>query len=67
MEYPYYTFNDEVTGHVFWVARSLSLKGCVGQGDTLDAAVNELEANESDWLEEASEFGIVIPKIPEGE
>ena len=62
MKYPFYTYNDEIEGHTFWVAKSLSLKGCVGQGDTIDDAVSELAVNENDWLEGAEEFGITIPK-----
>ena len=61
MKYPFYTYIDETDGHVYWVAKSLSLKGCVGQGDTLDDAISELAVNENDWLEEAGEFGITIP------
>ena len=65
MKYPFYTYIDEVEGHTFWVAKSLSLKGCVGQGDTLDDAISELSINEEDWLEEAKEFGITIPNDSE--
>lgn len=63
MSYPFYTYNDEVEGHIFWVAKSLSLKGCLGQGDTEADAISELAANEADWLEAAREFGIKIPKM----
>ena len=62
MKYPFYTYIDEVEGHTFWVAKSLSLKGCLGQGDTEADAISELAVNENDWLEEAGEFGIAIPK-----
>ena len=61
MKYPFYTYIDKVEGHTFWVAKSLSLKGCVGQGDTLDDAISELAVNENDWLEEAEESGIAVP------
>jgi len=61
MQYHFYTYKDEVEGHTFWVAKSAVLKGCVGQGDTLDDAISELAVNENDWLEEAEEFGIAIP------
>ena len=63
MKYPFYTYNNVVEGHAFWVAKSLSLKGCIGQGDTLDGAINELATNEIDWLEEAKEFEITIPEL----
>lgn len=61
MKYQFYTYIDETDGHVYWVAKSLSLKGCVGQGDTVDDAINELAANERAWLEAAREFGIHAP------
>ena len=63
MKYPFYTYIDEVDGHTFWVARSFYLKGCVGQGNTQDEAISELNTNEDDWLEEAKKFGLPIPKI----
>ena len=33
IKYPFKVFQTEVEGHVFWVAKSIYLKGCVGQGD----------------------------------
>ena len=45
--------------HIFWVAKSLKLKGCVGQGDTAEEAIEELEANEAAWLDAANEFDIL--------
>lgn len=48
--------------HSFWVAKSLSLKGCVGQGDTPEKAVAELEENEEEWLSKAKQVGIAVPK-----
>lgn len=59
--YPFYTYTDTVEGHTFWVAKSRLLKGCIGQGDTVDDAINELAANERAWLEAAREFGIHAP------
>jgi len=64
MKYPYNVKKMQVEGHVFWVAISPLLKGCVGQGDTLNEAIAALEANEEVWLETAVEFGIEIPEIP---
>lgn len=61
MKYPYYTYKEEAEGHTYWVAKSRFLKGCIGQGDTESAAIDELAINENDWLEEAGEFGITIP------
>lgn len=64
MKYPFSVVRTKCDGHVFWVAKSTALKGCVGQGDTLDDAVNELASNEEVWLETAKDFGIDIPAIP---
>lgn len=50
-----------VEEHVFWIAESKSLKGCVGQGDTSDEAIKELEQNEQEWIATAKEVGIPIP------
>ncbi len=56
-------YQMRVENHTFWVAESKSLKGCVGQGDTSDAAIKELEQNEKEWLETAKEFDIPIPPV----
>lgn len=54
-------YQMEVEGHSFWVAESKVLKGCVGQGETSEEAIHELELNESEWICTAKEFGISIP------
>lgn len=64
MKYPFRVYQTQVDSHVFWVAESPALSGCVGQGDTLEEAVAELEGNEASWLEVAAECGIPIPEIP---
>ena len=63
MKYPYNTYVMCVDGHVFWVAESKALKGCAGQGNTSNEAVEELELNEEEWLNTAKEYGIAIPEI----
>lgn len=63
MKYGFNTFQAKVDDHVFWVAKSNSLKGCVGQGDTLEEAIKELEENEKEWLETAEEYDIPIPAV----
>ncbi|MCR4787632.1 MAG: type II toxin-antitoxin system HicB family antitoxin [Lachnospiraceae bacterium] len=63
MRYPFHVFQTEVEGHVFWVAKSNYLKGCVGQGDVQEDAIRELAENEEAWLETAHETGIPIPEI----
>ncbi len=64
IKYPFNVFQTENDGHVFWVAKSILLKGCVGQGDNPNEAVSELEENEKAWLETAKDEGIPIPEIP---
>lgn len=70
MKYGFNIFKINVEGHVFWVAESKDLKGCVGQGDTIEEAIKELNLNEEEWLDTAKEYGIAIPepsveKMPE--
>ena len=64
MLYPFQVYQNKVEDHVFWVARSACLKGCVGQGETAAEAISELETNEQEWLATAREVGIPIPAVP---
>lgn len=64
MKYPFRVYQMQVEGSVFWVAECPTLKGCAGQGETLEMALTELEANEQSWLELAQEYGLAIPEIP---
>lgn len=64
MKYPFRVYPTQVEGHIFWVAECPALKGCTGQGDTLETALAELEENEKNWLELAEEYGIEVPAIP---
>jgi predicted HicB family RNase H-like nuclease len=64
MKYPFSVYQTQVGDHVFWVAECPSLKGCVGQGDTPEAAIGELSGNEKEWLETAEKYGIPIPPVP---
>ncbi len=64
IKYPFKVYQTENEGHIFWIAKSSYLKGCVGQGDTSADAIAELEENEAAWLETAKEAGIPIPEIP---
>lgn len=61
MKYEFRVYQMQVDDHLFWVAKSNILKGCVGQGETSDEAISELETNENEWLITAKEFGIPIP------
>ena len=63
MKYEFEVYQMKVEEHLFWVAKSKSLKGCVGQGETSAEAISELEQNEIEWLETAEQCGIPIPKI----
>ncbi len=62
MEYEFKVYQMQVEEHNFWVAESKSLKGCIGQGETAEAAIQELSANEKLWLSAAKEYGIPIPE-----
>ena len=64
MIYPFQVYQSKVEDHVFWIARSSTLKGCIGQGDTPDEAIEELAENEQEWLSSAKETGIRIPDVP---
>ena len=64
MKYPFSAFFEKDDNKEYWVAKSSSLKGCIGQGDTLDEALAELQENEEAWLETAKEAGIPIPEVP---
>ena len=64
MIYPFKVNIQECEGHIYWVAKSTLLKGCIGQGDNPEDAIAELADNEKEWLETAKEFGIPIPEIP---
>lgn len=62
--YPFVVFQTQVEEHIFWIAKSTALKGCVGQGETQEEAITELGENEADWLDTARKVGISIPEIP---
>lgn len=64
MRYPFKMYIMVVEDHKFWVAESETLKGCIGQGDTGDIAISELETNEVEWLNTAAECDIPIPEVP---
>lgn len=64
MRYPFQVYQNKVEEHLFWVAKSTCLKGCVGQGETAAEAISELEANEEEWLVTAKEVGMPIPPVP---
>ena len=64
MLYPFQVYQSSAGQHRFWVAKSVSLKGCVGQGETSEEAISELEVNEQEWLSTAREVGIPIPEVP---
>ena len=63
MIYPYTTKYYEANDHTFWMAESSCLKGCVGQGNTLEEAIKQLEENEKEWLETAKMLNIPIPEL----
>ena len=64
MKYPFSVYQTKVESHVFWIAESSVLKGCVGQGDVPEDAIRELESNEEAWIETARRYGISVPDVP---
>lgn len=60
MKYAFKIYKAKINDEILWVAES-DLKGCVSQGVTQKEAIEELEANEKEWLETAHECGISIP------
>lgn len=63
MIYPYVIFKAKVNNHTFWAAKSLCLRGCVGQGDTQKEALNQLKIAEQIWMKTAKEYNFPIPEI----
>lgn len=64
MKYPYSVSLVLDGDDKYWLAKSTCLNGCIGQGDSVDEAVQELGENEIAWLETAAEVGIEIPEVP---
>lgn len=64
MKYGYFTYKLETKDGSVWVAESLSLKGCVGQGTDIESAVSELEQNENEWINTAQKLKMEIPTEP---
>lgn len=65
MKYPYRVYKKQVEAHTFWVAESNALKGCIGQGDTAEEAIAELENNEKSWIKLAQQCDIDVPQTDE--
>ncbi|MCI2062476.1 MAG: type II toxin-antitoxin system HicB family antitoxin [Eubacteriaceae bacterium] len=63
MKYGFNVYKTENEDHCFWIAKSEDLKGCVGQGETVDEAIAELKENEEEWLNAANEYGMDIPDV----
>lgn len=64
MKYPFIVYFTQVEDHKFWIAECKTLKGCVGQGETAEEAIEELKLNQDEWIETAKEFNIPIPEVP---
>ncbi|MCC8126494.1 MAG: toxin-antitoxin system HicB family antitoxin [Clostridiales bacterium] len=63
MQYEFKVYQMQIENHLFWVAESCALKGCVGQGDTTNDAIRELADNEKEWLKTARQYDIPIPPV----
>ena len=64
MKYPFNVVWVQDGADCYWLAKSSCLNGCIGQGDSAEEAIKELEENELMWLETAKEVGIKIPEVP---
>lgn len=61
MKYNFSVSRELVEDHVYWIARCKEVNTIVGQGDTPEEAITELEENEESWLAIAAEHGLEIP------
>lgn len=61
MKYRYVVSQERIEGNLCWVARCLDVNTIIGQGNTAEEAIAELEENEATWLALAPEVGIKIP------
>lgn len=61
MRYSFSVARELVEDHVYWIARCKDVSTLVGQGDTPEEAIAELEENETTWLAFAAEQGLEIP------
>lgn len=56
-------FLDETTdGEPIYIALTPELKGCISQGDTVEAAVNNLDDARIDYIESMLEDNLTIPE-----
>ena len=62
VRYAFSVCQQQVEEHVFWVAASMVLDGCVGQGESAIDAVRELEVNEGIWIDTAKKYDIPVPE-----
>ena len=49
---------------IFWVAESLSLKGCLSEAKYISDAIERLEEIEIKMLKTAADTGIKLPDVP---
>lgn len=58
-------YQMKVEEHLFWVSESESLKGCVGQGESSEAAIQEPEKNEREIIRFPSQSNSPFTNIQE--
>lgn len=61
MRFNFSVAQEMVETNVYWIARCKEVPTVVGQGDTPQEAIAELEANEQSWLTLAEDLGLEIP------
>lgn len=62
MKYNFNVAQELVENKVYWIARCKEVPTIIGQGDSPQEAIAELEENEQTWLIYAKELGIEIPE-----
>ncbi len=59
-KYPFVIYPDQEGGYV---AEVPALRGCLAQGETLQATLDELETVTEFWIETAQKHGEKLPNI----
>ena len=53
---------DETTrGQVVYLARTIELEGCMGQGETIEEAIEDLRLARIDYIQSLLEDGVTVP------
>lgn len=61
MRFNFSVSREMVENKIYWIARCKEVPTIIGQGDSAQEAIAELEENEQTWLVYAEELGLEIP------